>query len=153
MRWERAIFEVQYKVFDVGEKVTPTSPRCPLDPGVYTVTKCHKPLYEGDETVVFVEGHATGVSGEYLTSVENPAGRPDGDTLVEKLRELFEDHDIGVYPEHNENGADTYNCPCCCASKPIQGYSGDMELMDFIEHKPECKLMQLYRLVQASAGV
>jgi len=77
MRWEKVIYEVQYKVFDIGERVTPTSPRCPLDPGIYTVTKYHGPRHEGDEVVVFVEGHKTGVSGEYLTSVDNPVNKPD----------------------------------------------------------------------------
>ena len=85
MRWEKAIYEVQYKVFDIGERVTPTSPRCPLDPGIYTVTEYHRPRHEGDEVVVFVEGHKTGVSGEYLTSVDT-VEKPEDDTLVEKLQ-------------------------------------------------------------------
>ena len=70
MRRETTTWTEEYKVFDNGEKVKPTSPRCPLPPGVYVVTKCHKPMYAGDEVIVFVEGHDTGFSGEYLTAVE-----------------------------------------------------------------------------------
>jgi hypothetical protein len=33
MRIEEITFTVRYKVFDVGEKVKPTSPRCSLEPG------------------------------------------------------------------------------------------------------------------------
>ena len=63
----RKTFEVEFEFFDVGAKVVATSPRCPLDMGkVYTVTKCVEPLCYGDSAVVFVEGHAYGVSTEYV---------------------------------------------------------------------------------------
>jgi hypothetical protein len=70
MRVETITFEVSYKVFDVGEKVRPSSNRCTLEPGVYTVTSCVTPSFPGDYTIVFVEGHRTGVSAEYLVPAD-----------------------------------------------------------------------------------
>jgi hypothetical protein len=69
MKWCKETFVVEYKMFDVGEKIKPTSNRCPLEEGVYTVVECHAPRFPGDDSVVFVEGRATGVSTEYLTNV------------------------------------------------------------------------------------
>ena len=62
---ETYIFE--WKVFEPGDRVSPTSTRCVLPPGVYIVEEFHNPLipFELDGTV-FVEGHRTGVSAEYL---------------------------------------------------------------------------------------
>jgi hypothetical protein len=57
-------------VFDVGEVVRPTSRRCPLADVSWTVTKCIEPRFPGDPVIVFVEGHPTGVNGEYLTAVQ-----------------------------------------------------------------------------------
>ena len=71
MRYETRTFEIKFKVFEVGEKVRPTSPRCPLEPGEYIVTRCVLPLCASDDnSVVFVEGHKYGVSEEYLTAVK-----------------------------------------------------------------------------------
>ena len=58
-----------YKMFEVGERIRPTSPRCSLEPGEYIVTKCIAPLFAGEESVVFVEGHKYGISTEYLEPV------------------------------------------------------------------------------------
>ena len=70
MRTEKYTFEVEYRMFDVGEQVTPTSPRSPLEMGkVYTVTRCVAPFRPLDDSVVFVEGRETGVSADYLTTV------------------------------------------------------------------------------------
>jgi hypothetical protein len=56
-----------YTVFDVGDKVTPTSHRSWLDMGkVYTVTECKEPKFAGDGVTVFVEGVRQGDSAEYL---------------------------------------------------------------------------------------
>ena len=55
----------------MGEKVKPTSPRGPLEPGEYVVTRCVlPPCASDDDSVVFVEGHKYGVSTTYLTAVE-----------------------------------------------------------------------------------
>jgi hypothetical protein len=59
-------FTVTYNYFEPGDLVTPTSTRCPLDPGVYKVEMCFKPAYPGDECIVHIEGHQYGVSSEYL---------------------------------------------------------------------------------------
>lgn len=72
MTWheEQVSFTWRYKVFEVGERVRPTSPRCPLDPGVYTVSKYVRPLFYDDTPVVFVEGRDTGLTVEYLESAD-----------------------------------------------------------------------------------
>ena len=66
MRMETVTHTETFKVFDVGELVSPTSGRCPLDPGVYVVTQYHRPLFPGDQPTVFVAGRTTGLSAEYL---------------------------------------------------------------------------------------
>jgi hypothetical protein len=69
MKYEEMTFTVRFKTFEVGEKVMPTSPRCPLEMGkVYTVTKCKRPLNGGDPCVV--EGREAGISTEYLSCTE-----------------------------------------------------------------------------------
>lgn len=71
MRIETRAYEVSYRMFDVGERITPTSNRCPLEMGeVYVVTGCSSPIHGGDDAVVFVEGRPYGVSTEYLTTVK-----------------------------------------------------------------------------------
>ncbi len=70
MEWKTKTFEVVYKVFAPGEKVTPTSNRCPLERGqVYEVVSCHEIMHEQDTCIVFVKGRQTGVDTEYLESV------------------------------------------------------------------------------------
>ncbi len=54
-----------------GDRVTPASSRSALGPGEYVVESCHEPQYPGDDVIVFVEGHRTGVSGEYLRLAED----------------------------------------------------------------------------------
>lgn len=77
MRIEAIAFRVEYKMFEPGERIRPTS--CPLDPGEYVVTSCSAPVSPGDDSVVFVEGRQRGVGTEYLGSVdrENPHRAPD----------------------------------------------------------------------------
>jgi hypothetical protein len=58
------------KIFEKGDKVTPTSKKCALDAGVYVVERCVPPLWAGDDVIVFVEGRDVGVSGEYLALLE-----------------------------------------------------------------------------------
>jgi len=66
MRREKTFIET-YNYFEPGTFVTPTSRRCVLVAGrVYKVVRCHEPLYAGDEAVVFVEGHRSGIRTEYL---------------------------------------------------------------------------------------
>ena len=63
-------FEQSYNYFERGTKVRPTSTRCPLREGVYTVVSCTEPLYPGDEAVCFLEGRECGIMTEYLTEAE-----------------------------------------------------------------------------------
>jgi len=63
-------FEVTYNYFEPGTLVTPTSNRCVVRPGfTYRVTECKEPRFPGDDCIVFVEGHGTGFSTEYLKEV------------------------------------------------------------------------------------
>lgn len=71
MRKVKKSFEIEYNEFEVGEMVKPTSNRCPLEPGVYKVTKFIPPMTHEDSAVVFVEGHEYGIETTYLRSVEN----------------------------------------------------------------------------------
>ena len=67
MQIKTKTFDITYTVFEVGERVTPSSSRCPLDPGVYIITRCIEPRSPGDDdSIVFVEGHDRGISAEYL---------------------------------------------------------------------------------------
>ena len=76
MEYVQATYLVRYKVFTPGEVVRPTSRRCPLDEGEYVVTRYVPPLSPGDDPIVFVEGHRTGVEAEYLISVSHPCEHP-----------------------------------------------------------------------------
>jgi hypothetical protein len=63
----KATFQIEYNYFEKGEVITPTSPRSPLTVGtLYTVQETRRPMFYGEEPVVFVVGRDTGVSGEYL---------------------------------------------------------------------------------------
>lgn len=70
MRIEARTFRVEYKMFDVGERIRPTSSRCPLEPGEYVVTSCVAPSSPGDDSTVFVEGEPWGVGTDYLESAD-----------------------------------------------------------------------------------
>jgi hypothetical protein len=78
MRREAFTVRVEYKMFEPGERIRPTSSRCPLDPGEYVVTSCVAPIAPGDDSTVFVEGRQWGVGTEYLESVDrgNPRHAP-----------------------------------------------------------------------------
>jgi len=60
----------EVKIFEKGDKVTPTSKKCALDAGVYVVERCIPPLVVGADVIVFVEGRDVGVSSEYLELIE-----------------------------------------------------------------------------------
>ena len=75
----------RYKLFDVGERVIPTSRRSGLDEGVYVVTRCTPPLYFEDHATVFLEGHTHGFDTYYLTSVDDP----EEDWVREKAERLM----------------------------------------------------------------
>jgi len=71
MRIETRTFEVEYKRFEVGERVKSGSSRCPLTPGmVYVVTKWAGPTAPDDIAIVFVKGQKHGISAEYVVPAE-----------------------------------------------------------------------------------
>ncbi|MBX9691384.1 MAG: hypothetical protein K2Z81_03300 [Cyanobacteria bacterium] len=61
--------------------------------------------------------------------------------------ELLREGKIGLHGRNNPNGADSYHCPCCLASIDIKGYAGLSEPLDALEHKPDCKLWQLFQAI------
>lgn len=74
MRTESVTYTVEYKVFDVGERVKASSPRCALEMGkVYTVTRYVRPRTPGVEPVIFVEGREIGLICEYVVPAEDGA--------------------------------------------------------------------------------
>lgn len=80
MRYETITWTEKYKIFDVGERVIATSPRCSLAPGwIYVVTKYIPPTCPGDHPVVFVEGRETGINAEYVGPAEK--GSDDASVL------------------------------------------------------------------------
>ena len=64
------------------------------------------------------------------------------------LEDLFDDNSIGVIGEKNDNGADSYYCPCCLASETTSGNASRSAAINHIEHEPDCKLIKLYTLVK-----
>lgn len=57
-----------HSIYEVGDRVTPTSNRSKLEMGkTYVVTECIEPQYAGDVVTVFVEGEEIGVYGHWLT--------------------------------------------------------------------------------------
>ena len=91
MRREAITLRVEYKMFEPGERIRPTSSRCPLDPGEYVVTSCVAPISPGDDSTVFVEGQQWGVGTEYLESVdrENPRHAPDPTDAVLAFADMY----------------------------------------------------------------
>lgn len=70
MRMETIDLKVTYKVFDIGEKVRPSSIRCPLPYGTYTVVKFCVPQSSGECSGVFLAEREYGVDTTYLEPVE-----------------------------------------------------------------------------------
>lgn len=66
MRYAEKSFPVRYKVFDVGERVSPTSSRCPLEPGIYTVTRYIEPRAADDKPMVFLAGRWASFDATHL---------------------------------------------------------------------------------------
>ena len=72
MRIETKTVTFEYKVFYVGERIRPTSTSSTLEDGIYIVTEYCEPIYNGDEAVVFVQGHQYGIGTEYLLPADDP---------------------------------------------------------------------------------
>ena len=62
---------LRYTMFEKDDVVMPTSPRCPLLHGrEYVFVRFVEPMGLDEYGTVFVEGHAYGVSAEYLRARE-----------------------------------------------------------------------------------
>lgn len=67
MKIRQESYTFKWKEFLPGELVSPTSSRCPLEPGVYKVTAFTPPFIPFEQDgIVFVEGYIYGISAEYL---------------------------------------------------------------------------------------
>jgi hypothetical protein len=69
MKKETITWTETFTIFEPGDRVKPSSPRCSLADGVYEVERCHVPMYAGDEVIVHLKGQPHGISGEYLVLV------------------------------------------------------------------------------------
>ena len=67
MKTESYTITVEYKVFDVGEKVRPNSPRACISPGIYTVKEYSHPNSGEDAGSIILEEEPTGYSSYYFS--------------------------------------------------------------------------------------
>lgn len=72
--------------------------------------------------------------------------------IKDLLREMFAKEDLGVIGETNNSGGDYYWCPACGASEGISGWCNSMSPLSTIKHKPDCKLVKLYKLAHEEEG-
>jgi hypothetical protein len=68
--------------------------------------------------------------------------------LTYLLHGLFENSEIGLIGERNNNGVDIYFCPSCYAHKNIQGYCNITTHITEIKHRDGCLLMKLYNMIK-----
>lgn len=71
--------------------------------------------------------------------------------ILDLLGSLFQDSSIGLYPVRNDNGGDTYQCPCCSASKSTLGYAFGQDPLDSMEHDDRCDLTLLHKMYREFA--
>lgn len=77
MRIETKTFQIEYKVFEPGERVIATSNRSPLERGrIYTVIQCIPPKWADGESYVFLQDYEYGVSTQYLAAVNENEQTP-----------------------------------------------------------------------------
>ena len=65
----------EWKAYEPGDRVKPSSPKCSLPPGIYTVRKFYDPSlpFECDGTVI-LEGRKFGFNASHLTLVKLSLG-------------------------------------------------------------------------------
>lgn len=69
--------------------------------------------------------------------------------ILELIEEMFENNDIGLYPERNDGDADCYVCPSCYRSTRTVGYATAMESLDSGDHDPDCRAIKLRDAIRA----
>lgn len=65
------------------------------------------------------------------------------DELSADLQDLFDGAAIGAFPVRNDNGADSYRCPCCWNHIYIKGNAYGMRHLSEITHEKDCALEAL----------
>lgn len=68
--------------------------------------------------------------------------------LVDDLKLLFDENEIGVIAHQNWNRADYLQCPCCCRKQDEKGNLSGIYPMYSIEHDKDCRLNNLYLKVE-----
>lgn len=63
----------------------------------------------------------------------------------EFIADMFCSNDIGTFGIRHPNGADSYQCPSCYASKDIMGYCGSTSSHDAVDHEQNCKQHALFK--------
>lgn len=67
----------------------------------------------------------------------------------ELVADMFLSNEIGTFGDRNPNGADSYQCVCCYASKNIMGYCGTASSHDAVDHDKDCRQDALYKWATA----
>ncbi len=63
----------------------------------------------------------------------------------EMIADMFSSEDLGTFGNRHWNGADSYKCPSCYASKQIMGYCDTTSYHDAVDHEPDCRQDALYK--------
>lgn len=63
----------------------------------------------------------------------------------EYIADMFMSEELGTYGDRDWNGADSYNCISCYASKDIMGHCGSKSSHNSVDHDPSCKQDALFR--------
>lgn len=63
----------------------------------------------------------------------------------EYIRDMFMSDELGTFGQRHWNGADSYHCAACYASKDIMGHADHRSSHTEVEHAPDCTQDALYR--------
>lgn len=69
--------------------------------------------------------------------------------ILDLIGEMFDNNDIGLYPERNDGDADRYVCLSCYRSTTTVGYATGMEPLSSGDHDPDCRAIKLRDAVRA----
>lgn len=67
----------------------------------------------------------------------------------ELIADMFFSDEIGTFGIRHWNGADSYQCPSCYASKNIMGYCGSTSSHDAVDHEANCRQDALHKWATA----
>jgi len=84
--------------------------------------------------------------------MSNPTTDPNfsDDQIIDLVQEMFDDEDIALQRERNDNGPDRYSCPSCGEDMTIKGHAwGKLSLTELPNHKADCKAMKLLAALRA----